>query len=363
MTLFFKIIVSLTPLLVTVLGYSVGAIQMTQTLNSDMQRTNHILNSGLQGSYFVLQDGVSELSDIDFDRAPDATGVVSALDRAKSDRPFWDGGPTDNFAARYTGALQVETAGTYTFYLTSDDGSALSLDGARVIDNDGAHATTTREVTLDLAAGAHALEVLYFERGGVQTLELDWQGPIPAARARPLRVRRLATSMMENQRIHAEGAPDNAAAGLSATVRRCLRRRHREGTGVVSALDRAKSDTPFWDGGPTDNFAARYTGALQVETAGTYTIYLTSDDGSALSLDGAQVIDNDGAHATRRATLDLAEHALDGGVQTLELDWQGPDTGGARQHRTQIDGLVRRVFCPDVSELGHRLRRQTRPAW
>ena len=102
---------------------------------------------------------------------------MSALDRAKSDTPFWDGGPTDNFAARYTGALQVETAGTYTFYLTSDDGSALSLDGAQVIDHDGLHATTTREVTLDLAAGAHALEVLYFERGGVQTLELDWQGP------------------------------------------------------------------------------------------------------------------------------------------------------------------------------------------
>ena len=139
--------------------------------------TTKTIAAGLSAEYFALSGGVSELSDIDFDRAPDATGVVSALDRAKSDTPFWDGGPTDNFAARYTGALQVETAGTYTIYLTSDDGSALSLDGAQVIDHDGAHATTTREVTLDLAAGAHALEVLYFERGGVQTLELDWQGP------------------------------------------------------------------------------------------------------------------------------------------------------------------------------------------
>ncbi|MFN2310291.1 MAG: PA14 domain-containing protein, partial [Gammaproteobacteria bacterium] len=171
MTLFFKIIISLTPLVVTVLGFSVGVIQMTQTVNSEIQRANYSFNSGLQGSYFVLPNGVSELSEIDFDRAPDATGVVSALDHAKSDTPFWEGGPTDKFAARYTGALQVETAGTYTFYLTSDDGSALSLDGAQVIDNDGAHATTTREVTLDLAAGEHALEVLYFENGGVQTLE------------------------------------------------------------------------------------------------------------------------------------------------------------------------------------------------
>ena len=71
----------------------------------------------------------------------------------------------------------METAGRYTLYLTSDDGSALFLDGARVIDNDGAHATTTRTVTLDLDAGAHALELLYFENGGVQTLQLEWQGP------------------------------------------------------------------------------------------------------------------------------------------------------------------------------------------
>ena len=50
---------------------------MTQVLNSDMQRANHIFNSGLQGSYFVLPNGVSELSEIGFDRAPDATGVGS----------------------------------------------------------------------------------------------------------------------------------------------------------------------------------------------------------------------------------------------------------------------------------------------
>ena len=357
MTLFFKIIASLTPLLVTVLGFSVGAIQMTQALNSDMQRANHIFNSGLQGSYFVLQGRVSELSEIDFDRAPDATGVVSALDHAKSDTPFWEGGPTDNFAARYTGALQVETAGSYTFYLTSDDGSALSLDGARVIDNDGAHGARTHEVTLDLAAGAHALEVLYFERGGAQTLDLDWQGPDTGGARRTVDGAALAQYASTHTKADSEGSPidtatvDSSAAGLSADYFVLQGRvselseidfdRAPDATGVVSALDHAKSDTPFWEGGPTDNFAARYTGALQVETAGSYTFYLTSDDGSALSLDGARVIDNDGAHGARthEVTLDLAAgaHALEvlyferGGAQTLELDWQGPDTGGARR--------------------------------
>ena len=95
----------------------------------------------------------------------------------KSNDPFWQGGAADNFAARYTGALVVETAGQYTLYLTSDDGSALYLDGAQVIDNDGLHGNVTRQVTLDLEAGQHPLEVFYFERTGAQTLELEWQGP------------------------------------------------------------------------------------------------------------------------------------------------------------------------------------------
>ena len=134
-------------------------------------------NTGLAAEYFILPAGVSKLSDIDFTAAPDATDVVGALDMAKSTDPFWQGGAADNFAARYTGALVVEKAGRYTLYLTSDDGSALYLDGARVIDNDGLHGNVTREVTLDLEAGLHQLEVLYFERGGAQTLELEWQGP------------------------------------------------------------------------------------------------------------------------------------------------------------------------------------------
>jgi hypothetical protein len=146
--------------------------------NFEQQGANDLSknNSGLQVSYFVLPGGVSRLAEVNFDRAPDETGVVSALDHAKSDTPFWEGGPTDNFAVRYTGALQVESAGTYTLYLTSDDGSALYLDGEQVIDNDGTHGARTREVTLDLSAGAHALDVLYFEHGGDQILELDWKG-------------------------------------------------------------------------------------------------------------------------------------------------------------------------------------------
>jgi hypothetical protein len=318
-----------------------------------------IMMSGLSAEYFILPGGISRLSEIDFTAAPDATAVVDGLDHATSDTPFWQGGPADQFAARYTGALVVETAGRYTLRLTSDDGSALYLDGVPVIDNDGLHAAVTREVTLDLEAGMHPLELLYFERSGVQTLELEWQGPdtgnlplvvngaslaheaMPAAASDPVPA---AATASENLGLAAEYFILPAGVSTLSDIDFAA---DPDATAVVGALDMVKSYTPFWQDGPADNFAARYTGALVVETAGRYTLYLTSDDGSALYLDGARVIDNDGLHGnvTRQVTLDLSagRHALEvlyferTGHQTLELDWQGPDTGGIRR---TIDGTA-----------------------
>lgn len=44
---------------------------------------------------------------------------------------------TGNFAVRFTAYISVPQAGHYTFYLTSNDGSALYIHGTKVVDNDG----------------------------------------------------------------------------------------------------------------------------------------------------------------------------------------------------------------------------------
>lgn len=327
--------------------------QNAQT-NSDPRLGSSTLISGLLAEYFVLPSGISRLSEINFTAAPTAVAVVDRLDHASGNTAFWQGGATDNFAARYTGALQVETAGRYTLYLTSDDGSALYIDGVRVIDNDGAHAATLRTVTFDLAAGSHKLELQYFERTGQQTLKLEWQGPdsggVRQAINGPALVHNAAVVAPEPE---PEAPHENAGfvAGLVAEyfliapgttkLSQIDFKAPPTATAVVGSIDMGKNYTPFWQGGANDNFAAHYTGALQVENAGRYTLYLTSDDGSALYLDGARVIDNDGAHATtlRTVTVDLAAgaHALEiqyferTGQQILKLEWQGPDSGGVRQ--------------------------------
>ena len=133
--------------------------------------------SGLYAQYFALADNVTSLDQIDFDAEATATGAVASLNTIRSDAAFWQDGPADHFAARFTGTIEVEEGGRYTFYLTSDDGSALYVDGVQVIDNDGLHGTMGRRVRLDLDPGEHDIELRYFERDGEQSLRLEWRGP------------------------------------------------------------------------------------------------------------------------------------------------------------------------------------------
>jgi archaellum component FlaF (FlaF/FlaG flagellin family) len=132
---------------------------------------------GLQASFYDVGHAISTLNQVDFNATPDAEAVVDSLDYMQGRQAFWDGAPDDFFAARYEGQLMVNDGGSYTFSLASDDGSMLFIDGVAVLDNDGLHGTRTRTVTLDLDAGAHDIEVRYFENGGSQTLQLAWSGP------------------------------------------------------------------------------------------------------------------------------------------------------------------------------------------
>lgn len=88
----------------------------------------------------------------------------------------WEG-YTSNFVAQVVADIETPVAGDYTFRLTSDDGSRLSINGEQVIDNDGVHGDVSVDGTVELDAGVHALEIDYFQAGGGATLKLEWQVP------------------------------------------------------------------------------------------------------------------------------------------------------------------------------------------
>jgi PKD repeat protein len=83
----------------------------------------------------------------------------------------------DDFAFRYTGTITVATAGAYTFYLSSDDGSRLFINNTLVVNYDGLHGAGEQSGVINLPAGTHDIRVEYFERGGGQSLAVQWAGP------------------------------------------------------------------------------------------------------------------------------------------------------------------------------------------
>ena len=99
------------------------------------------------------------------------TGTVTNLgfDEFKHRDEYW--------AAAFRGYITVPVSGLYTFFLTSDDGSRLLIDGTAVVDNDGPHGAREREGYALLDAGAHQLQLSYFQGTGGKALSVEVTSP------------------------------------------------------------------------------------------------------------------------------------------------------------------------------------------
>jgi alpha-N-arabinofuranosidase len=83
----------------------------------------------------------------------------------------------ENFALKYAGYIKIPEDGLYTFYTTSDDGSAILIDNKLVVDNDGRHAMVEDSGNVTLSAGYHKIELLFFQAGGGMGLNVSIKGP------------------------------------------------------------------------------------------------------------------------------------------------------------------------------------------
>ncbi len=87
------------------------------------------------------------------------------------------------FGIVFEGTLNLAAEEDYRFYLASDDGSRLIIDGEGLIDNDGIHPMgNPKEAMIRLQEGTHSLRVAYFEKSGQRGLSvaarsksLGWQ--------------------------------------------------------------------------------------------------------------------------------------------------------------------------------------------
>lgn len=83
----------------------------------------------------------------------------------------------EDFALRFSGFIDVPKDGTYTFYLTSDDGSRLTIADEVVVDADGLHPPSEFKGSVILKTGKHPFVLEYFQAGGAKKLDVAYEGP------------------------------------------------------------------------------------------------------------------------------------------------------------------------------------------
>ncbi|MCK4890370.1 MAG: chitobiase/beta-hexosaminidase C-terminal domain-containing protein, partial [Candidatus Aminicenantes bacterium] len=125
------------------------------------------LISGLNYDYFERFFITTD----DFDKvSPIESGVIEIfhLDKARKETYF-------GFC--YTGFVMAPEDGIYTFYLESNDGSRLFINGEEIIENDANHGAIEEQGSIGLKAGLHEIVVKYFQCGGGKKLRVSWDGP------------------------------------------------------------------------------------------------------------------------------------------------------------------------------------------
>jgi len=113
----------------------------------------------------------------EWDVVPDCSKLKA---RAGGVLPNFDLSPRkvkEDFGFDFSGFIHVPKDGVYAFFVSSDDGSRLSIGDTLVVDNDGLHGMQERRGVVALAAGLHSIQVRYFNRTGSDGLAVSWQGP------------------------------------------------------------------------------------------------------------------------------------------------------------------------------------------
>ena len=264
---------------------------------------------------------------------PVATGTQSNFSLNNRER-------NEAYGFVFTGSINVPTDGVYTFYLSSDDGSRLSIDGSIVVNHDGEHKFEDEATGATfLAAGSHDIRLEYFEINAADALLLSWSGP--GMTKRPVTKFDLGSEAKDTQQVV---LPDllPAVPLPPAVIEPRVSYSYYEGNWnslpLFDALQPVKTgslDNYSLAPREQDNFYAfRFDSRISVATAGAYTFYTSSDDGSRLYVNNQLVVDNDGLHPKIEKngviTLASGEHDVrveyfeKNGGDALEVQWSGP---------------------------------------
>ncbi len=263
--------------------------------------------------------------------------VLSKLVFTRNDRAIYfdwgDSGPrndlTDYFAVIWEGQLKIVENGTYTFTLTSDDGSWLWIDGKLVINNGGLHGAQSMSNSTYLTKGVHHVKVMMYEWSGGACCRLSWSGPNVSSPT-PMLIGETSKRILyagDSAKIAVDlktvdgvvvkivYPPAKQVLFLKEVIPKVVKPKigfiayyysdpswnNLVTTRVESRIYFSSkeagypSDVPDWPKpiiGKNKSFSVRWVGYIYVPTDDNYTFYLTAEDNGWVYVDGQLVIEN-----------------------------------------------------------------------
>jgi hypothetical protein len=288
-------------------------------------------------------------------------------------------GLCDNVGVVITGQINCPLSGAYRFYLSSGEGSALYIDGIRLIYSSKLRSfAQTASPAISLAAGLHDIKVEYFETTGSGGLQLKWSYPGQTATIIPAdqffsqdtdkdnipdqwEIYRFGNlDHNGNGDTDGDGVSDGEELNLYLTdpadpasnpsgsinpknisnqmeVTYCAKNNRtwksvpdfnnlpHYGATSVNQINFAKTTAKFATSGIASNVAAQFTGFIDIPLDGFYKFHLNSDDGANLHIDNKRIVDNNGLH-TMRETYGFA--SLKSGMHEIKVDYQTNSANG-----------------------------------
>ena len=169
----------------------------------------------------------------------------------------------DNFSARFTRILTVEEETSYRATLVADDGARVFVNDELLIDRWTSTPQEAQSAEITLKPGDHRLRVEYYEAVGTALLKFDFE---PA--------RRNSVDSWVGEYFNS-----STTFGYPDATRR---------TRTINFDWGYESPDPRIN---VDNFGARWTRVIDVETRSTYRFIASADDGMRIWVDDNLIID------------------------------------------------------------------------
>jgi beta-glucosidase len=207
--------------------------------------------AGLQGQYF---------DNTTLSGTPVATRTDPNVDYTWTGTAPAAGLSTTNYSVKWTGTITPPTTGSYTFGLTSDDGSRLFINGQQVIDNWRDQATNTETAQVALTAGQPVqVEVDYYQAAGDAVVSLGWLPPADLLGQATALAARSDVAIVYANDFESEGG-DLANIDLPGTQNEMIRAVAAANPNTIVVLNTGSAVTMPWLGQVKGVFEAWYPG-------------------------------------------------------------------------------------------------------